>query len=75
MAADLPAVEKSLGARGYRYVMMHAGRIGQRVYLAAQALGMGYYGIGAMYDDEAESLLGLTSGSRLLYAVLAGPVK
>lgn len=75
MAADLAAVEKALGARGYRYVMMHAGRIGQRVYLAAQALGLGCCGIGAMYDDEAASLLGLTSGSRLLYAVSAGPVK
>lgn len=75
MAADLAAVEAALGARGYRYVMMHAGRIGHRVYMAAQELGMGCCGIGAMYDGEAAELLGLTSGSRLLYAVSAGPVK
>jgi len=75
VAADLALVERALGSRGYRYVMMHAGRIGQRLYLAAQALGLGCCGIGAMYDGEASTLLGLTSGSRLLYAVSAGPVK
>ncbi|MDZ7666317.1 MAG: SagB family peptide dehydrogenase [Desulfotignum sp.] len=75
MAADLAAVEAAMGARGYRYVMMHAGRIGHRVYMAAQKLGMGCCGIGAMYDGEAVDLLGLTSGSRLLYALSAGPVK
>lgn len=73
--ADLSAVEAALGSRGYRYVMMHAGRIGQRLYLAAEALGLGCCGIGAMYDREAADLLGLTSGTRLLYAVSAGPVK
>ncbi|MFO8231971.1 MAG: nitroreductase family protein, partial [Longimonas sp.] len=61
MAADLAAVEAALGARGYRYVMMHAGRIGHRVYMAAQELGMGCCGIGAMYDGEAADLLGLTT--------------
>ncbi|MEX1300699.1 MAG: SagB/ThcOx family dehydrogenase [Desulfotignum sp.] len=74
MAADLAVVEAALGTRGYRYVMMHAGRIGQRLYMAAQELGMGCCGIGAMYDGEAADLLGLSSGSRLLYAVSAGPV-
>ncbi len=75
VTTDLAEMEKALGPRGYRYVMMHAGRIGQRLYLAAQALGLGCCGIGAMYDYEAADLLGLTSGSRLLYAVSAGPVK
>ncbi len=74
-AADLTAVEAALGARGYRYVMMHAGRIGQRLYIAAQELGLGCCGIGAMYDKEAAALLGLSPGSVLLYAVSAGPVK
>jgi SagB-type dehydrogenase family enzyme len=75
VVADLAEVEAAMGARGYRYVMMHAGRIGQRLYMAAQALGMGCCGIGAMYDGEAADLLALRSGGRLLYAVSAGPVK
>lgn len=75
LAADLAAMEAALGARGYRYVMMHAGRVGQRLYMAAQELGLGCCGIGAMYDKEAAALLGLNHGSVLLYAVSAGPVK
>ena len=55
--------------------MMHAGRIGQRLYMAAQELGMGCCGIGAMYDYEAADLLGLAPGGRLLYALSAGPLK
>ncbi|MEE4363553.1 MAG: SagB family peptide dehydrogenase [Desulfotignum sp.] len=73
--ADLGAVESSLGSRGYRYVMMHAGRAGQRIYLAAEAFGLGCCGVGAMYDAEAAELLALKTGSVLLYAVAAGPVK
>jgi SagB-type dehydrogenase family enzyme len=73
--ADLAAMEAVLGARGYRYVMMHAGRAGQRLYMAAENLGLGCCGIGAMYDKEASDLLGLSPGSVLLYAVSAGPVK
>ncbi len=73
--ADLGAVESALGSRGYRYVMMHAGRAGQRIYLAAEAFGLGCCGIGAMYDTEAAELLALKTGSVLLYAVAAGPVK
>ncbi|MCF8075164.1 MAG: SagB family peptide dehydrogenase [Desulfotignum sp.] len=75
IVADLAAMESALGARGYRYVMMHAGRVGQRLYMAAQELGLGCCGIGAMYDKEAVALLGLNPGSVLLYAVSAGPVK
>jgi len=73
--ADLGAVESALGPRGYRYVMLHAGRAGQRVYLAAEAFGLGCCGVGAMYDAEAAELLQLKSDSVLLYAVAAGPVK
>jgi SagB-type dehydrogenase family enzyme len=75
VVSDLAAVEAALGPRGYRYMMMHAGRIGQRVYLAAQEMGLGCCGIGAMYDYEACDLLGLIPGGRLLYALSAGPVK
>jgi SagB-type dehydrogenase family enzyme len=75
IVADLAAMEAALGTRGYRYVMMHAGRAGQRLYMAAQELGLGCCGIGAMYDKEAAALLGLKAGSVLLYAVSAGPVR
>jgi SagB-type dehydrogenase family enzyme len=70
-----PWLESHWGPRGYRYAMMSAGRMGQRLYLAATAMGLGCCGIGAFYDGEASLLLGLNEDSRLLYLVAVGPVK
>ena len=63
------------GARGYRYAMIEAGRLGQQAYLAATALGWGACGIGAIYDREAANLLGLTEDGALVYLIGVGPVK
>ena len=52
MIADLDRAVRAFGVRGYRYVHFEAGAIGQRLYLAAEALGLGATGIGAFYDDE-----------------------
>jgi SagB-type dehydrogenase family enzyme len=45
--------------RGYRYVYLDAGHIAQNAALAAVALGLGSCQIAALYDDEANALLGL----------------
>jgi SagB-type dehydrogenase family enzyme len=68
-------LDRTWGARGYRYAMLTAGRLGERLYLAATALGLGCCGIGAFYDREAAELLGLNPKSRLLYLVAVGDVK
>ncbi|MBN2498948.1 MAG: SagB/ThcOx family dehydrogenase [Deltaproteobacteria bacterium] len=73
-AADLEALEARLGPRGYRHALIRAGRLGQRLYLAATARGLGACGIGAFYDDEAAALLGLRGGQRLLYLVAVGEI-
>ncbi len=73
--ADIEMLDRYYGARGYRYAMMVSGRMGERLYLAATAMGLGCCGIGAFYDTEAAQLLGLTNTSRLLYLVAVGPVK
>ncbi len=73
--SNLDAVESSYGPRGYRYAMMTAGRLGQRLYLSATAMKLGCCGIGAYYDDEAGRLLGLNNESKLLYLTAVGPVK
>jgi SagB-type dehydrogenase family enzyme len=70
--SNLEMLENKWGARGYRYAMMTAGRLGHCVYLGATALGLGCCGIGAIYDDEARQLLGLNDASALLYLVAAG---
>ncbi len=72
---DLAALDRTWGARGYRYAMIEAGHLGQQAYLAATALGWGACGIGAIYDREAADLLELTDDGALLYLVAAGPVK
>jgi nitroreductase len=54
---------------------MTAGRLGERIYIAATAMGLGCCGIGAFYDSEAVELLDLPSPTRLLYLVAVGAVK
>jgi nitroreductase len=41
-----------------------AGAIGHRLYLAAEALGLGATGIGAFYDDEVQRHLNLVTQPR-----------
>jgi SagB-type dehydrogenase family enzyme len=60
MIGDLARATAAYGDRGYRYVHFEAGAIGQGLYLAAEALGLGATGIGAFYDDEVHGYLNLT---------------
>lgn len=46
-------------ARGYRHGFLEAGLVGERIYLAAGALGLATCAVGAFYDDEAAALVGL----------------
>lgn len=73
--SDLNLVDQAYGPRGYRYAMMTAGSLGERLYLMATAMGLGCCGIGAFYDMEASELLCLKNTSRLLYLVAVGLVK
>jgi len=45
--------------RAYRYIYMDAGHIGQNLYLAATALGLGCCTIGAFFDEEVDRLIGI----------------
>ena len=45
--------------RGYRYVYMDAGHIGENLYLAATSLDLGACAVGALFDDELNELLGV----------------
>jgi SagB-type dehydrogenase family enzyme len=73
MAGDLELATQSHGDRGYRYAYFEAGAIGQRLYLAAEALGLGATGIGAFYDDEVNRYLDLDPRrSQVLYHFAIG---
>jgi len=73
--SNTEVLENWWGPRGYRYAMLNAGRLGQRLYLGATSMGLGCCGIGAFFDDEAGQLLGTNQATRLLYLVALGPVK
>lgn len=45
--------------RCYRYVYMDLGHVGQNFYLVAEALDLAACTIGAIYDDEFDTLLGV----------------
>lgn len=59
--------------RGYRYIYLDAGHIGENLYLAATAEGLGACGIGALYDDELNELLGVDGvGESAIYMAAVG---
>jgi SagB-type dehydrogenase family enzyme len=61
MIGDFETAARSYGDRGYRYVHFEAGAIGQRMYLAAEALSLRATGIGAFFDEEVQRYLSLHS--------------
>jgi SagB-type dehydrogenase family enzyme len=60
MIGDFESAARSYGDRGYRYVHFEAGAIGQRMYLASEALGLRATGIGAFFDEEVNRYLCLS---------------
>jgi SagB-type dehydrogenase family enzyme len=60
LIGDLDLATRAYGDRGYRYVHFEAGAVGHRLYIAAEALGLGATGIGAFYDEEVQRYLSLT---------------
>ena len=45
--------------RAYRYLYLDAGHIGENLYLAAGALGLGCCTIGAFFDDKVNAVIGV----------------
>jgi SagB-type dehydrogenase family enzyme len=57
--SDLRTLMEKSGPDAYRLAHLEAGIVGQRVHLAAAALGLGSSGVGAFYDDEVRAFLDL----------------
>ncbi len=49
--------------RCYRYIYLDCGHIGQNFYLVAEALGLGACAIGAIFDDELNTILDIDGKS------------
>ncbi|MDJ0706263.1 MAG: SagB/ThcOx family dehydrogenase [Leptolyngbyaceae cyanobacterium MO_188.B28] len=59
--------------RTYRYVLMEVGHLGQNLYLAATALGLGVCCIGAFFDDPINQLLQIDGEEEAaLYLITVG---
>ena len=67
--ADL---QKAVGDRAYRYLHMDAGHLGQRLNLAAIALGLGVSGIAGFFDDLVNEVLGIPNDEAVLYITTLG---
>jgi SagB-type dehydrogenase family enzyme len=76
MIGDFETATRIYGDRGYRYVHFEAGALGQRLYLAAEALGLRATGIGAFFDDEVHKYLTLApeSGQVVYHFAVGYPV-
>ncbi len=59
--------------RAYRYVYLDAGHIAQNLALAAVGIGLGTCQIGALYDEEVNTLLGIDGRNEsVLYMSVVG---
>lgn len=61
------------GERGYRFMLLEAGHIGQNVLLTAQAQGLAAFTVGGFIDDELDALLRIEGSEEFsLYLIAVG---
>lgn len=72
VAADYRRTTRYYGERGYRYVYMEAGHVGQNIYLVCASLGLGTVAVGAFRDAEVADVLGLPGDLEPIYIFPVG---
>ncbi len=61
--------------RAYRYIYLDTAHIAENLMLAATAMGLGTCGIGAIYDEEVNALLGVDGEAETaLYLCVVGKI-
>jgi SagB-type dehydrogenase family enzyme len=58
------------GERGYRYMCMDMGFLGQNLYLVAEALGLGACAIAGFVDDAAEEVLDVNGRDEIILLLM-----
>ncbi len=61
IAAIYERTTRKYGERGIQYVHMEVGSVAQNIYLQAESLDLGTVFIGAFYDEQVKSVVGLPS--------------
>jgi len=73
LTAVFERTTRKYGERGYRYISIEAGHIGQNILLQATSLGLGAVPIGAFFDEEVNRLLGLNGKQQsTIYLISVG---
>ncbi len=65
---------KWYGDRGFRYIYMEAGHIGQNIYLVCAEMNLGTVAIGAFYDEDIKRIIGLGDEYIVLYVFPVGKI-
>ena len=75
MTAVFGRTKIKYGERGYRYVLLDAGHLGQNIYLECTALGLGCATVGGFLDDRVNALVGVDGlqESTVYIAVIGRP--
>jgi SagB-type dehydrogenase family enzyme len=74
VVAPIEPAAASLGARSYRDLLIGSGAIAQRIYLAAEAIGLAARNLAAFVDDELDALLELDGARRAaVHLTMLGP--
>jgi SagB-type dehydrogenase family enzyme len=73
VTAVAPRLLHRYGDRGYRYLLIEAGHVGQNLALVATASGLGSLSLGGFFDDDVSYMLGLDAACELpLYGIALG---
>ncbi len=73
MTAVFARNQVKYGERGYRYVLIEAGHIGENVYLTAEALGLNCCGMAGTRDEYVERLLDIDGVTEsVVHSVILG---
>ena len=73
IAAVFNRTQKKYGPRGYRYILIESGHVGQNVCLRASELGLATLCMGGFVDSELNALLGLApTREGVVYTVAVG---
>jgi nitroreductase len=73
MAARPAEAAARAGARAYRDLLVESGAVAERIYLAAEAAGLGARNLAAFYDADLDALLGFgPDGRAALHLTMLG---
>ncbi len=70
ITAVFDRTQRKYGERGYRYILLEAGHIGQNIYLAAEALGLKCCAIAGVFDEQIEKLIDIDGKTESVTYVL-----